>query len=84
MAAPIIFDIDCNNGDDTDCYLRNGFDVVAVDADKSMCDEVSSRFSAQVKEGKCRVVYGAISETDEDVCFFVNDSCSGIILATRI
>ena len=29
----LIFDVGCNNGDDTDFYLRKGFRVVAIDAD---------------------------------------------------
>ena len=52
MNSNLIFDIGCNNGDDTDFYLRKGFKVVALDADKSLCDEVSKRFVAEIKSGQ--------------------------------
>lgn len=73
MDKEVIFDIGCNNGDDTDFYLRKGFRVVAVDADKSMCDAVSRRFSEEIENGDCTVIYGAFSDKGGDVRFFVCD-----------
>lgn len=66
----LIFDIGCNNGDDTDFYLRKGFRVVAIDADKALCDEVSKRFSAEIHSGRCEVIYGAVSERGGDTLRF--------------
>lgn len=62
MTKNVIFDVRCNNGDDTEFYLKKGFRVVAIDADKSMCDAVSRRFSQEIKNGACTVVYGAFSD----------------------
>lgn len=73
MTKQVIFDIGCNNGDDTDFYLKKGFRVVAIDADKSMCGAVSRRFSQEIENGDCTVVYGAFSDTGGDVRFFVCD-----------
>jgi FkbM family methyltransferase len=73
MDGLTIFDIGCNNGDDTDYYLKKGFKVVAVDADKSMCDMVSNRFPDEIKAGNCVVVHGAFSETGTAVTFYICD-----------
>jgi FkbM family methyltransferase len=70
IEADLIFDIGCHHGDDTDFYLRKGFRVVAVDADKSLCDQVSSRFPAAIAAGRLTVVYGLISESERDSAAF--------------
>ena len=52
MEANLIYDIGCNNGDDTDFYLRKGFRVLALDADLSLCDHVLRRFQREVADGR--------------------------------
>ncbi len=66
----LIFDIGCNNGDDTDFYLKKGFRVVAIDADKALCEDVSKRFAAEIKAGRCEVIYGAVSEKGGGITTF--------------
>jgi FkbM family methyltransferase len=73
MNSMTIFDIGCNNGDDTDFYLKKGFKVVAVDADKSMCEMVSNRFQREIAAGNCVVVHGAFTESGEAVSFYICD-----------
>jgi FkbM family methyltransferase len=74
IVRDLIFDVGCNNGDDTDFYLRKGFRVVAVDADQSLCEEVSRRFAAEILAGRCEVIHGAVGErTGEFVTFFLCD-----------
>jgi len=74
MVNDLIFDIGCHNGDDTDFYLRKGFRVVAIDADKALCDHVSTRFSAEIKSGRCEVIFGAVGEkTGEIETFYICD-----------
>jgi FkbM family methyltransferase len=70
----LIFDVGCNNGDDTDFYLRKGFRVVAIDADKALCDQVSRRFAAEIAADRCEVIHAAVGEkTGELVEFYVCD-----------
>lgn len=78
MDRLLIYDIGCNNGDDTEFYLRKGFKVVALDADRSMCELVSERFASEIQKGLLKVVFGAVSETPGDVIFYVNDAGTGI------
>ncbi len=72
--SDLIFDVGCNNGDDTDFYLRKGFRVVAIDADRDLCHQVSRRFAAEITTGRCEVIYGAVGERTGDlVDFYVCD-----------
>jgi len=74
MDTNLIFDVGSNNGDDTDFYLRKGFKVVAIDADKSLCDNVSKRFAAQVESGQLEVLYSAVGhETGKVLTFYICD-----------
>jgi FkbM family methyltransferase len=71
----LIFDVGCNNGDDTDFYLKKGFRVVAIDADQALCDAVSKRFAAEISSGRCEVIYGAVGEkTGDTVTFYICDN----------
>ena len=74
ICKDLIFDIGCNNGDDTDFYLRKGFRVVAIDADQSLCEEGSKRFAAEIASGRCEVIFGAVGErTGDTVEFYICD-----------
>ena len=70
IAKDLIFDIGCNNGDDTDFYLKKGFRVVAMDADQSLCEQVSKRFAADIASGRCEVIFGAAGEKTGDIIDF--------------
>jgi FkbM family methyltransferase len=72
MQKDLIFDIGCNNGDDTDFYLRKGFRVLALDADRKMCDQVSKRFERELSTGQLSVIHGLItSEQSEFAPFYL-------------
>ncbi len=74
MDTNLIFDVGSNNGDDADFYLRKGFKVVAIDADKSLCDHVSKRFAAQIASRQLDVIYGAAGpKTGELLTFYICD-----------
>ena len=34
----LIFDVGCNDGQDSDFYLKKGFRVVAVEANPALCE----------------------------------------------
>src|ERR1700756_5015407 len=57
----LIFDVGSNNGDDTDFYLRKALKVVAIDADRDLCDQVVRRFTSEIASGQCEVIWGAVS-----------------------
>ena len=68
----IIFDLGLNNGDDTDFYLKRGFDVIALDANPALCERAQERFQAAIKEGRLRILNAAIWDTCGQTTFYIN------------
>jgi len=68
----LIFDLGMNNGDDTACYLRRGFNVVALEANPALCDAAQRRFHAETDEGRLTILNAAIWNKQGDATFYVN------------
>lgn len=77
MTDQTVFDLGMNNGDDTDFYLRKGFRVVAVDANPQLCIKARERFAAEIRDGRLRVVHGAIAAAPGTLELFLNEDVSG-------
>jgi len=67
-----IFDLGMNNGDDTDYYLKLGYDVVALEANPSLCHKATERFASAIEEGRLTIVHAAIWERSGETSFLVN------------
>lgn len=68
----LIFDLGMNNGDDTEFYLRRGFDVVALEANPSLCEKARARFAPALAEGRLTVLNAAIWDRPGEATFHVN------------
>lgn len=68
----LIVDLGMNNGDDTDFYLRRGFDVVALDANPTLCDKAKRRFQAALDRGRLTILNAAIWDKPGEATFYVN------------
>jgi len=71
-AANLIYDLGAHNGQDSDFYLKKGFNVVAVEANPALCDSLRRRFSREIAEGRFSLVEKAVGERFGKVEFFVN------------
>ncbi|MFN7021181.1 MAG: FkbM family methyltransferase [Phycisphaerales bacterium] len=72
---PVIFDVGLHHGEDTDFYLRKGFDVVAVEADPRHVAKAKERFAGLIAEGRLEIVAAAVvdrSFTEPEIEFYVN------------
>jgi FkbM family methyltransferase len=69
----LIFDIGCNDGQDSDFYLKKGFRVVAVEANPALCGGLRQRFAEQIANGRFILVEKAIAEKAGEVEFYVNE-----------
>ncbi len=58
----LIYDVGMHKGEDTDYYLKKGFNVIGYEADPIWAAHCRSRFSEEIKNGKLIVVEGAIVE----------------------
>ena len=68
----LIFDLGMNNGDDTAYYLSQGFNVVALDANPTLCERAQSRFRTAIDGGRLKILNAAIWEKDGQASFYVN------------
>ena len=72
MNDKLIYDIGCNNGDDTAFYLYNGYNVVSVDANPISVVNCKSRFAKEISEGRLTVLNYGIADEMKDMLFYIN------------
>lgn len=70
--ANLVYDLGMNNGDDSEYYLKLGFNVVALDANPQLCKNASKRFHVDIASGRIVIVNAAIAEYEGKVNFWIN------------
>jgi FkbM family methyltransferase len=70
----VVFDVGMHKGEDTEFYLKKGFDVVAFEANPELIAHCARRFGDDIAQGRLRIVEGAIApETaGERLVFYKN------------
>ena len=63
-----------HNGDDTCYYLAQGYRVVAVDANPSMCEAARRRFAREISTGKLSIRNIGIAQTPGEMDFWVSST----------
>ena len=76
MTDDLIFDIGMNNGDDTAFYLREGFRVVAVEANPTHGQAGEKRFAAEIAARRLTILNVGIAEQEATLPFWICDSLS--------
>ncbi len=61
----LIYDVGLHQGQDTDFYLKKGFDVVAFEANPANVEFCQNRFAKEIAEGKLTIVEGGIVELED-------------------
>ena len=73
----LIYDVGLHKGEDTDYYLKRGFNVIAIEADEELVKFNQNRFKNYIKNGKLTIINGAISDTKEsEITFYKNSKVS--------
>src|SRR5271156_4683019 len=54
--ASLIYDVGMNNGDDSAYYLRNCFDVVAIEAHPVLVEQARNRFAKEIDDGRLTIL----------------------------
>jgi hypothetical protein len=70
----LIYDIGMHRGEDTDFYLRKGFNVIGFEANPHLVAQCRIRFQDAVATGRLRIVEGAIAteEAGDSITFYIN------------
>ena len=58
----LIYDVGLHQGQDTDFYLKKGFDVIAFEANPENAAVCRKRFAGALESGQLQIVEGAITE----------------------
>ena len=74
----VIYDVGLHAGEDTEFYLKKGFQVVAVDANPAVIESAHKRFGKEVQSGQLVLLNVGIveQETGEKLTFYVNENRS--------
>lgn len=78
----LIFDIGMHKGEDSEFYLRKGFNVVSFEADPDLADFCRKKFAGELDSGQLTIVEGAIVDselldiTEGKVRFYKNNKVS--------
>jgi FkbM family methyltransferase len=72
----LIFDIGMHKGEDTAYYLRQGFNVVAVEANPILAEFCKKKFKTAINDNRLTIVNAGISDREGDLPFYVNHYCS--------
>jgi len=74
MNSVLIFDVGMHKGEDTDYYLRRGFNVVGIEPNPDLAELCKIRFQDAIARERLHIVEGAIapSSTEKTVTFFKN------------
>ncbi len=71
----LVYDVGMHKGEDTDYYLKKGFNVIGFEADPALVDHCKTRFSTELQNGRLILVEGAIVQSPSEgatVTFFRN------------
>jgi len=70
----LIYDVGLHHGQDTDFYLKRGFDVIAFEANPENAEVCRKKFADALKTGQLTIVEGAIVEnsSQKEVTFYRN------------
>jgi FkbM family methyltransferase len=75
--SALIYDIGLHDGRDTGHYLREGYQVVAIDANPAMCAAAEAQFRDYIRTGQLRIINCGVAECKGQLVeFWVCDDVS--------
>lgn len=72
MEPDLIYDIGMHRGEDTDLYLREGYRVVAVEADPTLAEAARRRFAEAIATGRLTLLQVAIGPRQGTARFWIS------------
>lgn len=72
MNNNLIYDLGFHIGQDTEFYLKKGFDVVAIEANPDLCKRGKDKFSSYIESGQLKLINKAISISNEKINFYIH------------
>ena len=73
MNSKLIYDVGMYDGADTGYYLKKGFQVISIEADPTLVEKATKKFSKYIQEGKLKIINQGIASEDGYADFFINE-----------
>jgi FkbM family methyltransferase len=72
MERNLVFDIGLHKGEDSEFYLKKGFNVIGVEANPELCAQVKQRFPEEIQAGQLKIINKAIAAQPGRLKFYIN------------
>jgi FkbM family methyltransferase len=72
----LIYDVGAHKGEDTEFYLKKGFQVVAIEAVPEFCVLLEQRFAKSLRDGQLKILNIAVSQRAGSTDFYINENIS--------
>jgi FkbM family methyltransferase len=74
----LVYDLGLHKGEDTEFYLKKGYQVVAFEANPNLAEFCCGRFAQELRSGQLQIVRGAIAAPTSTgkVTFYLNNTTS--------
>lgn len=72
MNSKLIYDIGMHVGQDTKYYLKQGYNVLAIEANPVLVKENEQKFEKEIQEGRLTILNVGISDKEASLPFYVN------------
>lgn len=76
MDNNLIYDLGLHTGQDTEFYLKKGFNVIAIEANPILVREAEARFAAEVGSGQLKLLNVGVGEKAGRFPFYVHKELS--------
>lgn len=73
MNNKLIYDIGMYNGSDTENYLNKGFNVVAVEADPTLCEKTGHKLKKYIQDKRLVIENAGIAGQKGESTFYISD-----------
>ncbi len=70
----LVFDVGMHLGQDAEFYLKEGHQVVAIDADPGIVAQNCNSFAREIASGQLRIVNCAVADRDGTMPFFLSEN----------
>jgi len=74
VSGKLVYDVGMHHGQDTQFYLAQGHDVIAIDADPGIVEQNRATFAGQIESGQLRILNCAVADRNGTMPFYLSEN----------